>query len=422
MNNPVAQPVVLDRTAFTASAGLSTDPVPLDPYRTREFFELERDRIFRRAWLMMGRVEEVPNPGDYVLRRIDPCKVSALITRGQDGKLRAFHNSCSHRGSELVSEAQGNRKRFVCPYHAWAYGSDGALQNIPDEMSFFGVDKAKCGLAPIALEVWEGWYFLNLQPKPEVSLQQYLGPLADYLKGLPYIAASNPLIIQADLDANWKVVVDAFLESSHIPVIHPKTIGSTFSSRENPFARILDAKMLGPHRALSMYGNPSLQLNPNNKVEMLAYASAATGNVISAASMAEMQSFLAHPSVNPTGTQSWSMDVNQVFPHAHIDCGPGGFWYHQFWPVTPNTCRYEVRFYVPEAADARQRLQQELYVARVMEIVLEDLSNVARTQRGIDSGGKSHMQLQDSEVGIRHHMHHLLKWTSASTVAEALAE
>ena len=114
------------------------------------------------------------------------------------------------------------------------------------------------------------------------------------------------------------------------------------------------------------------------------------------------------------------MDVNHVFPNTQIDCGPGGFWFHQFWPTSPNTSKYEVKFFVPRAASVRQRLQQELYVARVIEVVLEDLSNVARTQRGIDSNGKIAMQLQDSEVGIRHSTHQVTKWANAATVREAM--
>lgn len=254
-----------------------------------------------------------------------------------------------------------------------------------------------------------------------MTLDEYLGPLKEHLKGFTYLASSTPIVISANLEANWKVVSDAFLESYHIPTIHKKTIGSTFASKDNPHSRLLDAKMLGPHRAVSMYGNPEFALNPDNKVEVLAYSAVATGSVIAAAASKEVEQFLDHPAVNPTQCASWSMDVNHVFPHIQIDSGPGGFWYHQFWPTSPNTCRYEVRFYTPEAVDARQRFQQELYVARVVEVVLEDLSNVARTQRGIDCGGKQHMQIQDSEVGIRHSVQQLLKWTQANSVKEALA-
>lgn len=409
------------KTNFTESCGVPLDPIPLDPYRTREFFELTRDRVFGRSWLLVGRVEEIPAYGDYLVRRIEPSRTSALIVRGKDGNIRAFYNSCSHRGSEVVSADTGNSKRIVCPYHSWTYSAGGELINIPDEPSFFNVDKASCGLSPMSFGIWEGWMFINLQRQPEVSLETFLGSFADRLKGVPYVAVQTPVTLTADLDANWKVVADAFIESYHIPSIHTKTIATTFASSENRFARLLDAKVYGPHRTVSMYGNPELALNPDNKVEVLAYSNSGAESLIAAGTTDAMTEFLAHPAVNPTRSKSWSMDVNHLFPNTQIDFGPGGFWVHQFWPTSPNTSRYEVKFYVPEALNVRQRLQQELYVSRVVEVVLEDLINVARTQRGIDSGGKTHMQLQDSEVGIRHSTLQVIKWANAATVAEAMA-
>ena len=408
-------------TNFTRAAGVATEPVPLDPYRSAAFYALERDRVFGRAWLLLARIEELASPGDFVVKSVPGNGVSVLMTHGKDGRVRAFYNTCSHRGSEVVAARSGSGSRFVCPYHRWTYGNEGQLLGIPDEPSFFGVDKKNCGLSVIACEAWEGWLFINLQPEPEVSLLEFLGPFAQHLKGLHYQAADNPVIMTAELAANWKVVADAFIETYHIPVIHPKTIGTVFASGANPFARLIDAKVLGAHRAVSMYGNPEPAPDPTQLVHNLAYSNASTGSVIAAATTDNARNFLDHPAVNPTRSASWSMDVNHLFPHTHIDCGPGGFWTHQFWPTSPNTCHYEVRFYVPKAASVYERFQQELYIGRVVEVVLEDLNNVARTQRGIDTGGKKFMQLQDSEFGIRHAMDQLLKWVEADSVAEALA-
>lgn len=416
-------PIAIDgkRGGLTQAAGLSTAPVPLDPYRTRAFFELERDRVFRRAWLMACRVEEIAEPGDFVVKRIDPCGVSALVTRSRGGRVQAFYNSCSHRGSAVVSAPSGNRARFVCPYHNWTYGTDGRLLAITDGENFFDVDKAACGLKPIATDIWDGWVFINLQKEPEVSLDTFLGTFKTHFSGVQYQGAATPVIFTADLDANWKVVADAFIESYHIPFIHPETIGTTFASRLNPFARLLSAKLMGPHQAVSMFGNAEYAADPANKVEALAYAAGATGSVIAAASLDAARDYLAHPAVNPTRATHWSMDANHIFPHTHIDCGPGGFWTHQFWPMSPNTSRYEGRFYMNRATTMRERFQQELYIGRVAEVILEDLINVARTQAGIDTGGQQHMQLQDSEIAIRHLVGQILKWTEAETVAEALA-
>jgi len=318
-------------------------------------------------------------------------------------------------------ERAGRASRFVCPYHNWTYSNDGSLLGIPDERAFFGVDKKKCGLAPIAVAAWEGFIFINLQPQPEVSLEEFLGPLAGYLAGVPYTFADNAFVVRSDVGANWKVVSDAFLESYHIPAIHPETIGATFSSNVNPFARLLDVELLGQHAHVSMYGNPGYQLEEKHKIDRVAQKLEGAGNVISASKMSDMAKFLEHPAVNPTKSDGWSMDSIHIFPHTHINWGPGGFWLHQFWPLAPDRTRHEVRFYMNQPTTARERLQQELYVGRVIEVIAEDLSNMERTQRGISSGAKRFMQLQDNEIAIRRSVNNVIRWTAARTVREAMS-
>jgi len=408
-------------TNYTETAGLSTGPVPMEPYRSPEFYALEQDRIFRRAWLLLAREEEIPTPGDFVRKEIEVCNASVILVRDKEGQVRAFHNVCSHRGNQVVVAESGKARAFTCRYHQWSYATDGRLLGIPDEPSFFNVDKKNCGLSSIACEVWEGWVFINLAKEPEVGLQEYLGPMAEAFSGIHYINTANPMVVQADLDCNWKVVSDAFSEAYHIPAIHPQTIGATFSSGDNPYAHLLDAKIFGPHRFVSMYGNSGYAPGPNSKVEKLAYSMIDAGSVIAAAQGAEVMKYLEHPAVNPTRSKDWAMDVLHVWPNMHIDFGWGGFWTHHFWPLSHNRTRHEIRFYLPKATTMRERFQQEAYVARVSEVLLEDLSNVARTQRGLESGAKDFMQLQDNEVLIRANIDTVQKWVKAPTLKDALA-
>ena len=416
-----ATKILPDAGSFTESCGMGHAPVPLDPYRTQDYFERERDMIFRRCWLVMGRQEEIPNINDYMVREIEVTGSSVIVSRGKDGAIRAFHNSCSHRGSLVEYEVKGTKARFTCPYHHWTYANDGRLLGVPDERSFLGLDKKTCGLATIATEVWEGWIFINLSPAPEVSLKDYLGEFGTFFEGWHYHAVETPFHIRAELDANWKVVLDAFIENYHIGPIHPNTIGKTFCSKDNPFSSLLDAQVFGPHRFVSMFGNSEYSIDENALVEQLAYSSNSTGSKIAASSGESAERFLAHPSVNPTKSRDWSMDVNNIFPNTQIDSGPGGFWYHQFWPTSRNTMRYEGRFYVPRASTVRERFQQEMYVARIVEVLVEDLINVGRTQRGIETSGKDFMQLQDNEVGIRHSIEQVEKFVNSSTLKEALS-
>src|SRR5690349_13822454 len=100
-------------------AHLGTDPIPAGPYYRQDYFELEREAIFRRSWLQIGHVCELPEPGTFIVRSLECTGTSILITRGTDDVIRAFHNVCTHRGTELVSEAAGKRSAFTCRYHAW---------------------------------------------------------------------------------------------------------------------------------------------------------------------------------------------------------------------------------------------------------------------------------------------------------------
>jgi len=97
---------------------LGTDPIPIEPYTSHEYFEKERALIFRKAWLNVGRVEQIPNPGDYFVRDLAVCKTSILIVRGKDGTIRAFHNMCAHRGNKLAADTSGSCKGlFTCKFH-----------------------------------------------------------------------------------------------------------------------------------------------------------------------------------------------------------------------------------------------------------------------------------------------------------------
>lgn len=224
------------KTHFTEQTGLGTGPVSTEPYRSPEYFELERERVFKRAWLCMAREERLPNPGDFIVENIEVANASILITRGKDGVVRAFHNVCSHRSNTVVLEREGTASRFVCRYHNWTYRNDGQLAGVPDEANFFGMDKKCHGLTPVACDVWEGWVFINLQREPEVSLAEFLGDFGEKYRGIPYPNADKSILYVSHLNVNWKVIADAFAETYHVPAIHPETIGSTFASKDNPFA------------------------------------------------------------------------------------------------------------------------------------------------------------------------------------------
>src|SRR5579871_2456359 len=146
-------------------AQLGTEPIPATVYYDPGHFELERKAVFLRTWLVIGHICELPKPGGYIVREIEAAKTSVLITHGKDGKLRAFHNVCPHRGARLVPTNEGEAASFTCRYHAWTFGYDGAFRSAPSFENFY-VDKADCGLREVALDVCGGLIFVNFAKTP----------------------------------------------------------------------------------------------------------------------------------------------------------------------------------------------------------------------------------------------------------------
>jgi phenylpropionate dioxygenase-like ring-hydroxylating dioxygenase large terminal subunit len=409
------------RTTFTQAAGLGTETVSLEPYRSQAHFDMEREKVFRRSWLIMGRVEDVPNAGDYIVKEVEICHASILITRQGSGAVKAFHNVCSHRGNQVVWDTKGSRKTmFRCPYHNWTYGNDGKLLAISDEKMFFGVDKKKCGLDAIQCDVWDGWIFINLDPGNRVSLREYLGAMGDFMSGIPYPNAHRSIRIQAYLKCNWKFLIDAFSEAYHIPVLHSKTIGPTFSNKSNPLAHLQNVEFFGPHHSISLYGNPDYKPEEAALVEKLAYSGMVSENVLAANQSQDTVDLRAHRSVNPAKSPNWSMDINEFFPNFHLDVAGGGFWTHEIWPISLDYSRYEMRFFVPKPETVREAFHQEHYIARLADVVLEDLANVERTHKGVAARVKNEMILQDNEVLIRRYMKLLERFEEAETLEDAL--
>ena len=144
-------------------------------------------RIFKQVWLNVGRVEEIPKAGDYLVKNIAAGEASVLVVRGKDGTIRAFHNMCSHRGNKVVWDGDGTcRGVFACKFHGWSYNTEGQLIFVPDEDQFFDLDKTAHGLTSVAADTWEGFIFINLAPQPKETLTEYLGELGERLHGFPF--------------------------------------------------------------------------------------------------------------------------------------------------------------------------------------------------------------------------------------------
>ena len=241
---------------------LGTGPVPTETCTSPELFELERDRIFRRTWLNMGREEDLPEPGNYVVRELAVANASVLLVRGKDRKIRAFHNICVHRGNRLVDSEKGVCKgRFVCRFHSWAYDTSGQLTWVSDEANFYDIDKSALGLKPIAADIWEGFIFINLNPNPSETLAEYMAGMVQQIHGYPFDQQRLLCRYRVEERANWKVILDAQNEVYHLPFLHI-TYPDFCPMNEHKFSRIQKFTRFGRHTVYSVELNPDHKMKP----------------------------------------------------------------------------------------------------------------------------------------------------------------
>lgn len=383
---------------------LGTAPVPTDIYWRPEFYERELATIFRGAWLCMGRIEHVEMPGQFFTREIPTFGMSIIIARRRDGTIRAFHNVCQHRGHWVEVEKAGRRSVFRCSFHGWCYDLEGKLAAVPDEEAFYDLDRSKKGLIPVHLDVWEGFIFINLAETPPMSLSEFLGDHGRDLAGYPYERNSETFHYEGVINANWKCVVDSFSESYHLPVLHRRSIADTLATPANPFGRLIEVSLKGPHRSISLWGNKEFQPPP---VQGLGYAYAA-GPAITSGQMDE--TLVLPPGLNPTRAPHWSLDVTMFFPNWLLVLGTGMSFAHQIWPLGPSKTLYQVRGYLAPARTAAERFSQEVAMVNLRDTLLEDGNTLERSQRALNQGLLKEFTFHDHELALRHHYHAVVNW------------
>jgi glycine betaine catabolism A len=207
--------------------GLGSAPWPTLPgtdYHAADVFALERERVFSRSWICVGRAEQLPDAGDYLVTEV--AAESPIVVRGVDGQLRAFANACRHRGTELLEGAGSTGRVIKCPYHAWTYSLDGRLVGSPNVGAADGIDRDEMGLWPVPIAEHDGFVFLHLD-RAAPSLRDTLAAqpdspleLARYGLGELRVGARR----EYDVRANWKIVVENYHECLHCPTVHPELV------------------------------------------------------------------------------------------------------------------------------------------------------------------------------------------------------
>ena len=205
---------------------LQASTLPPECYTSPEFFRREVGRIFLQNWQFVGREEQVAAPGDYFC--FDGLGGSVIVVRGQDMRLKAYANSCRHRGSRLL-DGSGECKRIVCPYHGWSYRLDGSLVGTPGMQRVENFDPRDYPLIELPLETWAGFIFIHYADSPP-PLSQHLGSMVDRFASHRPAQMRHVGSLEFDIDANWKLLAENALEAYHTGTVHRATLGQQDSS------------------------------------------------------------------------------------------------------------------------------------------------------------------------------------------------
>ena len=335
--------------------------LPAEWYTDPKRFEREEERIFAANWNYVGRVEQVAKAGDFLTGRVG--KVPVIIVRDEAGTLRAYANVCRHRGSELVLEKSGNRRTLQCHYHAWTWGLDGTLRAAPHCQEQEGFNKADFPLIPLRIETFGPFIFIN--PGPALcSLGATLGQLPAIIRSAGTDIGSLQFRERKEyaIQANWKVVVENFLECYHCAVSHPG------------FADLIDL----------------------DKYQVVAYdrCSVQRGPVKASGQARHKAAFAVDASREGIYTYLWPNFMLNVYP------GAGNASTNLILPIDEHHCLAVYEFFF---SDSMAEDQQRAMVDFIDQVQREDIIIVESVQRGLRSGFYKQGQLILSrENGIQH--------------------
>ncbi|QHG85519.1 aromatic ring-hydroxylating dioxygenase subunit alpha (plasmid) [Rhodococcus rhodochrous] len=312
--------------------------LPFSWYTDPEIFKREQEQIFKKYWLYAGPVHSLPNNGDFF--RIELAGVPVIVTRDNNGEIHAMVNVCRHRGAEVKLEQSGNCNALTCHYHAWTYGLDGSLMSAPRARKEVGFDKKELGLRKLRVDTYGPFIF--------VSFNNDVEPLAYYLGELPGIIENTGVNLdrlemrdrkEYRLRANWKVVVENFLECYHCPNAHPS------------FADAIDLSSYGSEE----YGFISTQHGPPVDDTGLDKLQVREGRY----------NFL------------WPMLSLNIYP------GHGNVSTNQIIPIDENNCIAIYEYFWEEGADEQEAQETNDLIHQVM---VEDIVLCESVQRGMESG------------------------------------
>jgi phenylpropionate dioxygenase-like ring-hydroxylating dioxygenase large terminal subunit len=319
-------------------------------YLSDVFHQREIDRIFLKTWNFIDRIDAVPNPGDYIA--VDTFAGPVIVLRDRGRTLRAFANTCRHRGSRLLV-GTGNCRGIVCPYHSWTYGLDGALLGAKGMERTAGFDRSRYGLKPIRLETWGGFMFINFDAHAE-GLLEYLGELPRKFASYKFDDMVCTRRSEYEIACNWKLIIENAHEDYHTQTVHRTSLGNQVTEPE--------ASPVGNWDALFLPLETSVAVLPGEPAPF--------------PHIPALEGKLAH------GTY-----FTLLHPATQFACVQDCMWWLRVTPLGPTACRLNVGFCFPKTTAARPDFAQEVeaYYRRWDIGIAEDNSTGTLQQAGLRS-------------------------------------
>ncbi len=367
----------------------SLPDIPAGRYTDSTFFELEQTHIWHKSWLFAAHIDELPSPGSY--RRWDNAGQPVVIVHGDDGVIRAFYNTCRHRGAPVVTEESGRRARLTCKYHGWTYTHQGDLVSVRDPEDFSGLDMSCRGLIGIRCEMFGNLIFLNFE-NDAPSLLEWLGPIAEEWAEFQFdkcrLAARHSFV----LDCNWKIAMEANTEVYHVKSIHPTTVAPVLDDRRNVntlypngHGRMVAPRPAGMHSAMSLPAS-------SNEIDTVG-------------------------EIGRTCTQSYGIFPNWVSPLNHRVLPP-----LLFWPLGIDKCLFETWTMAPDWGDnPAPDIWTENQGEQLVKVLQEDTEFGQQIQRSVESWGFTGVPLSYQEARIYHWNQAADKMIGINNIPETLS-
>jgi phenylpropionate dioxygenase-like ring-hydroxylating dioxygenase large terminal subunit len=360
--------------------------IPTGRHTSEEFWDLEQAHLWPNTWVIAGRVEDVPNPGDYFT--FGDLGVPLLIVRGTDGDIRCFYNTCQHRGAPVVRDARGSSRRLRCQYHSWTYEVDGGtLVSVPDERDFVDLDWEQRCLPRASCDTFAGFVFVNrnLDAPP---LREWIGAAAEMFE--PFQADTLREVYRESriIPCNWKVTAEAFLEVYHFRHIHSHDGVSVLDNR----GAAMGLYPNGHSRMITPYSRQNIERVGMDDWDDWKHLDQGPFRRIDT----------VPPMVDCTST------AVSLFPNAIIPLGTIGFPINLFWPIDRHTTRLDWIYYAPPVEGTDRFDAEDLpepWVRRRQvynQIMAEDEMNMAPMQSSMESPALTGIPINYQERRIWH--------------------